>query len=343
MEILRLIKNSESAGGASTDFYQYTYPEDPIIHASVAESGSVFSFADPQPPNNLGHWNEAAKKLNCPTEPAAASVKCMRTKSTEEILGVTIVENPLQAVLGHFGPTVDGKIVFGDYRERNAAGKFIQKPYMNGNNHFEAGLFVLIAEGGKIKINPTIWGVLNAAMFTCPIGRAAAGRSAKGPLNYRFRYFGDWANINLLKGSGAYHTAEIPMIFGTTEYATNAPNEPKQQEISQFMQKVWTSFAKDPTSLSKAPFNFPRYNPDTAFSENTLIGFGANNLTHQMLLPSTYDVYCETIDNIMKTLPGGIVHAIEAVSEGKDMGIPGLKTSDLPDMSPPELEPLKSS
>jgi hypothetical protein len=263
----------------------------------------------------------------------------MRTKTAEQILKVTRVENPLQAVLGHFGPSVDNKVIFSDYPERAAAGKFIQKPYMIGNNDFEAGLFVLIAGAAKIKVAPNIWSVFNAAVFNCPIGDAAAARKKKGLPAFRYRYFGDWSNTNLEAKSGAYHTAEIPMVFGTAEYSTSAPNEPKEQKISDFMQRVWAQFAKDPQALTKKPFNLPVYNPDTAFTENTLIGFGANNLTAQMLLPSSYDMYCGTIANIMKTIPGGIVGAIARVSEGKDMGIPGLKTEDLPDMVPPDLPP----
>jgi cholinesterase len=329
----------ESAGGASTDFYSYAWHEDPIINGAIAESGTVASFANPQPPNNLQWWTEAAKKLKCPSEPITESVKCIRTKNTEELLEATKVENPLLAVLGHFGPNVDNKLVFGDYAERAKAGKFIQKPYMAGNNHYEAGLFVLIAQGGNIKVPANVWPTFNAAVFTCPVADAAAARVKKGLLAFRYRFFGDWANTNLMPGSGAYHTAEIPMIFGTSEEATSSPNEPKQTQISNFMQKVWTQFAKDPEALTKAPFNLPRYNAETAFTENTLIGFGANNRTTQMLIPSGYDMFCETIVTMLKDVPGGVTATITNVATGKDMGIPGLKTEELPDMSPPELPP----
>jgi cholinesterase len=289
----------------------------------------------------LGWWKDAATKLSCPVDDMTASVKCMRGKTAKEILDVTIIENPLIEVLGHFGPSVDNKVVFGDYVERAKAGKFIKKPYMAGNNHFEAGLFVMISNAANISLPANIWGIFNAAVFTCPIARLADARSNDGQVTYRYRYFGDWSNTNLIPGSGAYHTAEIPMIFGTSEEATGgAPNEPAQQKISDFMQKAWASFAKKPESLSEAPFNFPKYNIKTAFTEKTLLGFGANNETVEYLLPSSYDSYCETITDIMKDIPGGITGAIFRSAEGKDMGIPGLTMDQLPDMSPPELEPI---
>jgi cholinesterase len=297
------------------------------------------SFANPIPQNNNKYWEAAAKELKCPTAPIAQSIKCMRTKSMDELLNVTRVENPLQAVLGHFGPNVDNKVVFGDYVERGKAGKFIQKPYLTGNNHFEAGLFVLIAEAAGLKISPKIWPTFNAAVFTCPIMNAADARFANKVPVWRYRYFGEWANTELNGKAGAYHTAEIPMVFGTAASSTSGPDSPEEIKVSQFMQKVWTQFAKDPKGLSKAPFNLPQYNPDLAYTEDGLIGFGANNLTRQLLKAGDYDSFCTAIDSIMSTIPGGLQAAIENVANGKDMGIPGMTTDQVPDMAPPSLPP----
>jgi cholinesterase len=327
------MNDRESAGGASIDFYSYAYTQDPIISGAIIESGSVTSFADPQPASNVESWNKAAQQLGCLTSTTKASVKCMRSKSMEEILKVTKISNPLQAVLGVFGPTVDNKVVFGNYDARSKEGKFIQKPYMIGNNHFEAGLFELIGRAGKIQISPNIWSVFNAAVFTCPVARAAGARAKRVP-TWRYRYFGDWPNTNLAPGSGAYHTGEIPMIFGTSSTVTFQKDTLEQARASDFMMRTWASFAKDPISISKPPFNLPIYKPEAAYSEETLIGFGANNLTRQLLNPGSYDMYCDTIASIVKQIPGGIFGAITNVATGKDLGIPGLKTNEIPDMTP---------
>jgi cholinesterase len=336
---IKLTVSRESAGGASTDFYSYAYPDDPIIAGAIAESGSVWSFANPQPKDNSKHWNEAAKALSCPTSPVSASVKCMRTKSMDEILKATVVANPLLAVLGNFGPTVDDKVVFGDYDQRAAAGKFIRKPFMAGNNAFEPGLFILIAKAAGIKVPTNIWATFNPAVFTCPVGKASDARAAQGLTTFRYVFFGDYPNTMLQPGSGAYHTAEIPMIFGTSEYASEDKNTAVEDRVSKFMQKTWTQFAKDPAALTKAPFSLPLLDIKNKYTKETIIGFGANNVTRQLLLPSSYDGYCEAIENIIKTIPGGIRGAIENVASGKDMGIPGLKASEVPDMSPPDPPP----
>jgi cholinesterase len=291
--------------------------------------------------NNTAFWNKASTKLGCPTSDVKASIACMRKKSMTEILQASAVGNPLQAVLGDFGPSVDNRVVFGDYKERAAAGKFIQKPYMTGNNDFEAGLFVLIAEGAHINISANIWPVFNAGVFTCPISRSANARAARGLTTYLYRYFPDYPNTFLLpKSQGAYHTSEIPQIFGTAAKLTGEANTPSEQKLSRFLQSAWAAFAKDPESLKKPPFSFPAYNPKDSM-EKTLIGFGAyENANFTLLPPFNYDMYCDAIMNLLATSPGGIAATIQSVASGGELGIPGLKVSDLPDMSPRPLPKL---
>lgn len=187
----------------------------------------------------------------------------MRTKSMEDLIGAVKVENALQAVLGHFGPTVDHKIVYDDYAARAKAGNFIKVPYMAGANENEAGLFRLIATAGRLNIAENVWSTFNAAIFNCPAAWATASRVAAGLLTYRYRYFGDWMNTRILSppNSGAWHASEIGMIFGTVESVTNETNSAIEQKTSDFMQNMWGAFARDPASLQQAPLNLPKYNP----------------------------------------------------------------------------------
>jgi hypothetical protein len=67
----------------------------------------------------------------------------MRKQSTQSLLGAIAISNPLKAILGNFGPSVDNKVVFSDYVTRAAKGQFIKRPYFVGNNNYEAGLFRL--------------------------------------------------------------------------------------------------------------------------------------------------------------------------------------------------------
>lgn len=81
-----------------------------------------------------------------------AALACVRTKSFKDVLAATKVIDPLKAVLGSFGPTVDGKVIFDDYTKRAEDGDFIQRPYLTGNNNYVS---IIIAFRKGISNTPT--------------------------------------------------------------------------------------------------------------------------------------------------------------------------------------------
>lgn len=111
------------------------------------------------------------------------------------------------------------------------------------------------------------WCIFDAAVFTCPAARAATYRTRQKVNTFRYRYYGEYPNLRLtltsprFGPSGAWHGAEIPMIFGTQVDATTEANTPSEQGLSDYMQSVWAAFAKDPeNALYEEPFGFPQYN-----------------------------------------------------------------------------------
>jgi carboxylesterase type B len=60
---------------------------------------------------------------------------------------------------------------------------------------------------------------------------------------WRYFYEGDFKNARLTPHAGAYHTAEIPMVFGTypRDKATQV-----QINLSADMQGIWSGFVKNP-------------------------------------------------------------------------------------------------
>ena len=116
----RITLFGQSAGGASVDYYTYAWTEDPIANAFIPESGTAQAFTNPPPSNNTAAWFNASSALGCGGESVGVeqSITCVRTKNFTDLLAVTVVSNPLQAVLGEFGPTADNKVVFSDYDKR---------------------------------------------------------------------------------------------------------------------------------------------------------------------------------------------------------------------------------
>lgn len=250
--------------GASVDYYSYAWTKDPIVAGFIPQSGTARAFSDPAPPNNTAAWFNATQKLDCggPSAGIPATLACMRTKTFEQILNVTRSPPGLDGILGQFGPTADNKVVFDDYKNRSAAGRFIKKPYLVGNNDYEAGLFRFLAPQ-----QPDIaWAIFNLGIFTCPAADAALSRALYGVPIWRYRYYGEFPNLRLTlnPNSGAWHASEVFQIFQTAENVTGASNTPEETAISKYLQGAWAAFAKNPASgLSGGSYKWPQYNPNS--------------------------------------------------------------------------------
>jgi cholinesterase len=125
--------HGQSAGGASVDYYSYTWTEDPIVSGFIPQSGSA---ALRIPANITGdpsiaaanQWSKLSQKLGCEsvtTQDVAKSLSCMRSKSLKEVMDAT-APSAGAAAMGSWGPKVDGKTVFEDLADRGAKGKFIK-------------------------------------------------------------------------------------------------------------------------------------------------------------------------------------------------------------------------
>jgi carboxylesterase type B len=76
---------------------------------------------------------------------------------------------------------------------------------------------------------------------------------------------GVWSNTAAGATTGAYHNAEIPMIFGTTESKAGATKDtPEEAKLSKHMMHAWASFAKDPEQGLLA-LGWPLYDPASMF------------------------------------------------------------------------------
>ncbi|PIG80547.1 carboxylesterase domain containing protein [Aspergillus arachidicola] len=86
---------------------------------------------------------------------------------------------------------------------------------------------------------------LTELAFQCPSQRVANDSASTGIDTWLYYFNATFPNANPLSGSGAFHSAEVDLVFGTykQEGATKA-----QKELSQLMQKTWADFAKSPSA-----------------------------------------------------------------------------------------------
>jgi para-nitrobenzyl esterase len=111
------------------------------------------------------------------------------------------------------------------------------------------------------------------AFFTCPSRRAlrAAAASQSEPV---YRYLFSHAYSSGPKaGDGAYHTAEIPYVFGTFGSIPYTPTT-GEAALSQQMQRFWTSFAASGNPNGTAGSSWSRYDPiaDSAIQLDVPLG-----------------------------------------------------------------------
>jgi cholinesterase len=124
-----------------------------------------------------------------------------------------------------------------------------------GDNNNEAGLFNAAAGG---QLPPAAQAQLNL-QFNCPVANAALVRRSNKVEAYRYRYFGIWPNLEISPDAGAYHSAEVPMIFGNAALITGIADTPAQSGLGKLMRTAWASFAKDP-ELGLSRLGWPIYN-----------------------------------------------------------------------------------
>jgi len=201
-------------------------------------------------------------------------------------------ENPgtgLASVLGEFGPTIDGAVVFENYTARAEAGQFIRVPAIVGNNDYEAGLFILIEAGTGVTIAQSTWDAFDLGVFTCPASAAAGLRRQAGLPAWRYRYFGMYPNLQLpTSADRAWHGAELLPLFGSSEAVTREDSTWQERAVGAYMRGAWAAFARCPQS-GLVGYGWPLY--ERGRPTEVLIGMG-NDTTVSFADPAVYDTTC---------------------------------------------------
>ena len=254
----RITLFGESAGSTSVDLYAFAWKDDPIAHAFICESGSALT--NQLISNSSDAWFNVSQQLGCGgPEAAASTLSCMQDKTVDDI------QNALPpGVNPVFVPQADGKTAFSDVDARGSSGQFAQKvslpfqssreetadaspkPLLIGSNNNESALFEMIGFLSGESLSPD-YPTTMERQFRCAARGSAQFRTDHGIPAYRYLF----ANNNPGSYTGATHGAEVPFVFGYPFL--------QQPEMSQLIQPLWTSFAKNPGS-GPQPSVWPEYN-----------------------------------------------------------------------------------
>ncbi|KAI0024023.1 alpha/beta-hydrolase [Xylariomycetidae sp. FL0641] len=236
-----------SAGGVAVDVLGFAFHDDPLAAGLFLMSGNAmrtFAQGDDALQTNFSF---VAQELGCgfPDDPEA-EVDCMRQ------VPVSLITN----FVGHHGdddkepglffrPTADEKVIFENYTERAERGLMARVPALVSDTANEQSSLIeypvddLAAGPNKTEVDE---GTLDD--FICPAYNASTARAANGLTTYRYQYVGKYPNLTPYPWMGAYHGADLPMIFGTYNRSGGATDF--ERRVSEAMQDYVLAFLTDP-------------------------------------------------------------------------------------------------
>ncbi|KAK0125034.1 hypothetical protein ONS96_008900 [Cadophora gregata f. sp. sojae] len=133
----RVTMCGQSAGASSTDYYNFAYPEDPIISGIILDSSSAISNAPSSDPTGF-NFTFLAGQFGCGNLTADAELTCINDVSfvdIEAFLKSYQDNGALPSV--SFTPVVDNVTRFSNYTARALAGNFSKFPAIHGTNNNE--------------------------------------------------------------------------------------------------------------------------------------------------------------------------------------------------------------
>lgn len=220
----------------------------------------------------LASYYQVAANFGC--SGALSVLACLRKVPATD-LQKYITDNGV----GFFEVVGDGTSVGKQSLGSLASGKFANVPVLIGSNANEATVFVNIAGlDGNPDINQTLaangipFGISDATaeslypdlandgsalisqlltdlLFTCTARTLSDAISLSGRSVWRYRYEGSFPNLQIFPNAGAWHSSEIPSVWGTYELSNQFGDAtPDQIALSKYMQGIWAGFAKAPAA-----------------------------------------------------------------------------------------------
>jgi para-nitrobenzyl esterase len=283
----------ESAGGFSTCVHYATAATEPLFQRAIVESGACSSAGLEQTRDKAEADGIAlAAKLGCT---GTDVLGCMRSQIDFAILDATALPPIDQQLPGGFFygeapgntlPNLDGVVLPATIESRLAAGNYPARPLIIGTNRDEGTLFhaeilsnlvtdeaqyraALARRFGNTNVdaivarypvasfaspNAALAEISGDAFFVCPARRNARAIANVSPV-YAYS-FERPLEQQLLGDLGAFHSSEIPFVFGIDTFPLGKLGG--GAALADHMQAYWTTFAKsgDPNGTGAS---WPRY------------------------------------------------------------------------------------
>jgi para-nitrobenzyl esterase len=288
----------ESAGGGSTCVHMVSPESQGLFHKAIVESGFCTLVVQQKATAQM-QGQALATALGCTSADAAMQRACLRGVTAKQVTTALPLKNGLLFGDGAaWSPVVDGVNVTDLPAKLFASGKASKVPLIIGANGDEGTLFFALA-GGMIDMS-TFKSTLalfmtpaqadkviaqypaakyqsaqDAAIHVlddivlCDARRVARAQAAAGNAVYYYNFTHPTQFI--LPNLGAFHSAELPFVFGNPY--VYIPLKPEEMPLSTAMQRYWTDLATygAPAAPVEPPqaFAWPRY--DAAGDKNIVL------------------------------------------------------------------------
>ncbi|KAE9401825.1 alpha/beta-hydrolase [Gymnopus androsaceus JB14] len=268
----------QSAGAELADAYTLLMSFTGVIEQSGSALGNTEIAAAKLTINDIA-WNAVASAVGCGNTTDSVQFSCMQNVSTIDLSAA--VSNTSQS----FNVVVDGVTTFADTAARATSGRFLKVPVLAGTVANEGDIFIAIAQllavGAIIQPGFDILSSIYTMNTSCPTAETTAFRAAAGSTVFRYEYQAIFPNMSPFPQLRAYHTSEIPLVFGTynvsreslatTQTGIPVPSTNTEIALSKAMQRAWVAFAQDPQN-GLPSIGWPVYN--TSASSPTIATLG---------------------------------------------------------------------
>jgi carboxylesterase type B len=274
----------QSSGAVAIAYYSYTYRDDPIVNSLIMNSGNEFIdilTVD----SHHGNFTFVASEFGCDHLDPLDELSCMRKvdpAAIEEFMLKYYEEG--KTPLLTFSPVVDNRTVFTNYTALALAGKVAQVPALLGTTAHEGVTFVPYSPDG---VDTVLADQITMGFFFCPTYQSAKVRivANTGPV-YRYLYAGNFTNISPRGWMGAWHGAEMPLLFGTHPLYRGS-STPLEYATSHAMQDAWLAFV---ATAGEEP-SIPGWDAWDEIEGGRVVEFG-NGVSARLIDTSAMEMNC---------------------------------------------------
>ncbi len=262
----------ESAGGISTCLHLLSQKSDGLFQRAIIESGACTIAAQQTETQAETQGDAFVKALGCDGKSPADTLVCMRSRSTKavvEALPTTAVSFANGGT--SWGPVVDGYDLVDTPQKLFASGSFTKVPTLLGTNANEGTLFfafgsavtddasyLALASGlapghgadvvahypssAYASAQDAAAAAFGDAGFVCPARDVARALSGAGVPTYLY-HFVHVATPATIPGLGAFHSSEIPFVFGNASVLLPSAPTAAEAPLSTAMMGYWGRMA----------------------------------------------------------------------------------------------------